>query len=208
MRGNGARAFADRGVMQGESPDQGERAPGREAGEGGERLSSWAAQEAGSGAGSEFHAIPTPPLAREIPSGAEVAPPKPSRARFEAGELAMVCSHFDVGVIGSIKEYRRGSGRAPKVLLATDQGRFLLKRRGAGPDAQTRVRFCHAIQSFLAKRQFPLPKLVRTRSELKSMLVREGFIYELFEFVEGEGYDYSLDATADAGRAQIGRAHV
>jgi Ser/Thr protein kinase RdoA (MazF antagonist) len=33
------------------------------------------------------------------------------------------------------------------------------------------------------------------------MLVREGFIYELFEFVEGEGYDYSLDATADAGRA-------
>jgi homoserine kinase type II len=146
-----------------------------------------------------FHAVPTPPAAPDTP--AEPTPARAARARFEAGELAMVCSHFDVGVIESIKEFRRGSGRAPKVVLKTDQGRFLLKRRGAGPDAQSRVRFTHAIQTFLSKRQFPLPKLVRTRSERKSMLVREGFIYELFEFVDGENYDLSLDATADAGRA-------
>jgi Ser/Thr protein kinase RdoA (MazF antagonist) len=141
-----------------------------------------------------------PPVSGEALPG-EASPTRATRAKFEAGELAMVCSHYDVGVIEWIKEFRRGSGRAPKVVLKTDRGRFMLKRRAAGADAEQRVGFTHAIQLYLAKRQFPLPKLVRTRSQHKSMLVREGSIYELFEFVEGENYDQSLDATADAGRA-------
>lgn len=113
----------------------------------------------------------------------------------------MVCSHYDVGVIESIKEFKRGSGRAPKVVLKTDRGRFLLKRRQAGPDIESRVNFCHAIQVYLSKRLFPVPPLVKTRRDRSTMLVRDGCIYEVFEFVEGDNYDMSLDATADAGRA-------
>ena len=113
----------------------------------------------------------------------------------------MVCSHYDVGVIESIKEFKRGSGRAPKVVLKTDRGRFLLKRRQAGPDVEARVKFCHAIQVYLSKRLFPVPPLVKTRRDPSTMLVRDGCIYEVFEFVEGTNYDQSLDATADAGRA-------
>jgi Ser/Thr protein kinase RdoA (MazF antagonist) len=163
------------------------------------RLSSWSAP--GSTpleSGSACHGVPTPTPVEATPSE---APVRSARARFEAGELATVCSHYDVGVIESIKEFRRGSGRAPKVVLKTERGRFLLKRRAAGNDAATRVAFCHAVQLFLSKRQFPLPKLVRTRTDHKTTLVRDGFIYELFEFVDGDHYDMSLDATADAGRA-------
>src|SRR5262245_8225146 len=57
------------------------------------------------------------------------APARPARAAFEAGELAIVCSRYDIGVIEAVKEFRRGSGRAPKVVLKTDRGRYLLKRR-------------------------------------------------------------------------------
>ncbi len=144
------------------------------------------------------------PLAHE--SGSPLASAAPARAAggratFEAGELAMVCSRYDVGVIESVREFRRGSGRAPKVVLKTDMGRFLLKRRSMGKDTPARVAFTHAIQSHLAQRRFPLPRLINTRVDHRSMLVMGEHVYELFEFVDGENYDASLDATADAGRA-------
>jgi homoserine kinase type II len=113
----------------------------------------------------------------------------------------MVCSRYDIGVIESIKEFRRGSGRAPKVVLKTDKGRYLLKRRAVGRDTPARVRFTHAIQLHLAQRRFPLPRLIGTRTDNSSLLILGDQIYELFEFIPGENYDGSLDATADAGRA-------
>jgi homoserine kinase type II len=42
---------------------------------------------------------------------------------------------------------------------------------------------------------------VGTRTDNSTMLLLDDNIYELFEFVPGENYDHSLDATADAGRA-------
>lgn len=134
-------------------------------------------------------------------SSAPAARARPERAAFQAGELAIVCSRFDIGVIEAVKEFRRGSGRAPKVVLKTDRGRFLLKRRAAGRDTPARVAFSHAIQTHLAQRRFPRPRLIGTRTDNSTMLLLEGQIYELFEFVPGDNYDGSLDATADAGRA-------
>lgn len=126
---------------------------------------------------------------------------KPARATFEAGELAVVCSHYDIGVIESVREYRRGSGRAPKAVIRTDRGRYLLKRRPLGSSGADRVAYTHALQQHLAARRYPLPRLVLTRTDRASWLEREGHIYELFDFVPGEPYDGSLDSTADAGRA-------
>lgn len=129
------------------------------------------------------------------------APTSTARATFEGGELAVVVSRYDIGVIESVKEFRRGSGRAPKVLLRTDRGRFLLKRRTIGRDGVARVRFCHEIQLHLAARRFPLPKLISSKTDGSTILVLNDFIYELFEFIPGDNYDSSLDATFDAGRA-------
>ena len=54
------------------------------------------------------------------------------REKFQAREIAQVLSHYDVGVISQIREYRRGSRRAPKLKLETEHGEFLLKRKNAG----------------------------------------------------------------------------
>ena len=77
---------------------------------------------------------------------------------------------------------------------------FLLKRRARGRDDTRKVAFCHGIQMQLADRQFPLPHLIGTRKDNNSMLTLNGMTYELFEYIQGNNYDNSLEATGEAGR--------
>jgi len=124
-----------------------------------------------------------------------------ARERFDPEELAICLSHYDLGVIESIKEFRRGSRRAPKAIIRSEKGKFLLKRRAKGRDDLPKVGFTHQIQLYLAGQNFPLPHLIGTGKDNNSLLVlNDSSIYELFEFVPGELYDGSLDATYDAGR--------
>jgi homoserine kinase type II len=122
------------------------------------------------------------------------------REKFATEELAIVLSHFEIGVIDSIVEFPRGSRKAPKLLIVTEQGKFLLKRRARGKDDPFKVAFCHAIQLHLAAKQFPLPHLIGTKKENNSMLQWRGSVYELFEYIPGQGYPQSLESTFDAGR--------
>ena len=112
----------------------------------------------------------------------------------------MVLSHYDLGAIEAIKEFRRGSRKSPKVVLRTDQGKFLLKRRAAGKNDPYKVAFCHHLQLYLANKHFPLPHLIGTRKNNNSMLQFRSATYELFEYIPGSSYNHSLEATADAGR--------
>jgi len=122
------------------------------------------------------------------------------REKFSSDELLIVMSHFDIGAVQSAKEYARGSRRAPKLLITADQGEFLLKRRAKGKDEPFKVAFSHALQLFLASRQFPLPHLIGTRKDNNSMVQYNNCVYELFEYIRGNTYDYSLEATYDAGK--------
>ena len=122
------------------------------------------------------------------------------REKFATHELAIVLSHYDIGAIESIKEFPRGSRKSPKLLIRTDRGEFLLKRRARGKDDPRKVAFCHALQRYLAQKQFPLPHLIATRKDNESMLQLPGHIYELFEYIRGGGYDNSPEAAFDAGR--------
>ena len=122
------------------------------------------------------------------------------RQRFVADELAIVLSHYDLGVIESIKAYSRGSRKAPKVIIKSDSGRYLLKRRATGKDDPYKVAFCHDLQLNLADRGFPIAPLLGTKTDNNSILQLNGHIYEMFEFVIGENYDSSLNATSEAGR--------
>src|SRR6201994_1994450 len=92
------------------------------------------------------------------------------REAFSAEELTIVMSHFDIGIIDSIVDYPRGSRKAPKLLIVSEQGKFLLKRRARGKDDHYKHAFSHALQLYLAGKQFPLPHLVGTRSDNNSML--------------------------------------
>lgn len=122
------------------------------------------------------------------------------RDTFGRDELAIVLSHFDVGVIEAIQEFPRGSRRSPKLILRTESGILLLKRRARGKDEARKVAFTHSLQIELASHQFPLPRLIGTRHENNSLLRLDGSIYELFEYIKGTGYNGSLAATQDSGK--------
>jgi len=128
------------------------------------------------------------------------------RDRFSMGELAVVCSHYDLGVIESVHEFPRGSRRAPKVLLRTSRGPMLLKRRAPGRDDPHRVAFSHELQLHLHAAGFPAPEIIGTRAANNTLLQAGGHVYELFRYVPGEDYDRSEESTADAG-ALLARLH-
>jgi Ser/Thr protein kinase RdoA (MazF antagonist) len=128
------------------------------------------------------------------------------RERFSPSELAVVLSHYDLGVIESAKEFARGSRRAPKLRLRTANGRYLLKRRARGRDKPARVTFAHTLLWHLRQKGFRVPELLPTRDTGESMVIHEGGVYELFEYVSGEAYDASLAQTAHAGKT-LARFH-
>lgn len=109
-------------------------------------------------------------------------------------------SHFEIGIIDSIVEYPRGSRKAPKLLISSEQGKYLLKRRARGKDDAFKVAFSHALQLYLAGKQFPLPHLIGTKKENNSMLQWRSAVYELFEYIPGQGYPQTLESTFDSGR--------
>jgi homoserine kinase type II len=127
-------------------------------------------------------------------------------AHFSSEELAQVLSHYDIGVIHQAKPLSAGSRRAPKLVITSERGKFLLKRRPKGKDDLYHVAFAHAIQSRLSEMEFPLAPLVATCDEKNTILHLNNRIYELFEFVSGSRYDGSAEATADTGR-QLANFH-
>lgn len=127
-------------------------------------------------------------------------------AHFSSEELVRVLSHYDMGVILQIKPLSGGNRRAPKMVVISEQGKFLLKRRPKGKDDLYRVAFAHAIQSHLAGQSFPVTSLLTTRDENNTILQLNNHIYEFFKFVSGVRYDGSPEATVDAGR-QLAKFH-
>jgi Ser/Thr protein kinase RdoA (MazF antagonist) len=143
---------------------------------------------------------PIEPLNPSAVSGTGTTSSRGGRETFASDELAIVLSHFDIGVVDSIQEFPRGSRKAPKLLIVSEQGKFLLKRRARGKDDPFKVAFCHALQLFLAGQQFPLPHLIGTKRENNSMLQWRNTVYEMFEYIPGQGYPQTLESTFDSGR--------
>src|SRR5262245_60227244 len=96
------------------------------------------------------------------------------RERFSPSELAVVLSHYDLGLVESAREYARGSRHSPKLLLQTAAGPFLLKRRAEGRGHPERITFTHELFSQLRDRKFPIPQIVLTRDTQNSHVMHEG----------------------------------
>jgi len=127
-------------------------------------------------------------------------------ARFTSEELADVLSRYDIGKIRKVTRLVGGSKHAPKIVITTTKGRFLLKRRLQDKDEVYRVAFAHAVQSQLAKQGFPVAPLVATRDAFGTILQLSSNVYELFKFVGGVRYTGSAEATIDTGR-QLAKFH-
>ncbi len=139
--------------------------------------------------------------ATQSPPSTPAAPATASAQTYDAAELAIVLSHYDLGVVRSIAQFKRGSASTPKLLIRAESGTFVLKRRAAGPDAPAQARFAHELQLRLGSAGFPLPQLVGTRSSKRSLLELGGRIYELFRFVEGSRFTGSPAQCAASGWA-------
>lgn len=143
-------------------------------------------------------AVPSNTIATS--SGTQQTRQTGGRERFTPEELAVVMSHYDIGIIDSVQEFPRGSRKAPKSLIVSEMGKYLLKRRARGRDDPYKVAFCHALQLHLAAQQFPLPHLIGTKKDNNSMLQWRGGVYELFEYIPGQPYPQSLESTFEAGK--------
>ncbi len=114
--------------------------------------------------------------------------------------LRDVLAHYDLGMIHSVEPFSGGRRRAAKWIIQADRGRFLLKQRPAAKSRAARTRLAHAIQSRLMAAQYPLAKLVATRTGPSTLLTQDRYLYELFHWVEGARCNGSQAAIACAGR--------
>lgn len=121
------------------------------------------------------------------------------REKFDPDELKEVLAHYEIGLIESMRPFARGSRHAPKLILHTTAGQYLLKRRAHGRDDPRRVAFHHALLIHLRRNRFPVPRIIHTIEGPTVLRLRDS-VYELFEFLEGDTYDQSLEQTQHAGR--------
>ena len=85
----------------------------------------------------------------------------------------------------SIRNIRHPGGTAsPKLLLETEEGSFIVRRRPDGMTQPGFVRFDHAWRAYLAGKSFPVAALVPAGTGLTWVDV-EGTVYELSRYVVG-----------------------
>ena len=128
-------------------------------------------------------------------------------AHFTSEELAEILACYDIGRIKKVETLSAGNRRAPKKIILSDRGKFLLKRRPKGKDDVYHVAFAHAVQLYLEEKGFPVARLVASKHRKNTALHLYDRAYELFHFVDGIRYDTSPQAVTDAGR-QLALFHL
>jgi homoserine kinase type II len=121
-------------------------------------------------------------------------------AHFTSQELALVLSHYDIGIIQQIKTLVGGNRKVPKQIIISNKGRYFLKRRAKGKDVRSRIEFAHAVQNTLTENNFPVSKLIPAKDKKITFLELEGHIYELFEFASGTRFDGRTELVENAGQ--------
>jgi homoserine kinase type II len=125
---------------------------------------------------------------------------------LDPADLAIVLSHFNLGVIKAMTPITRGTPGTVKYEIDAERGRFILKRRREPRDQLDRVAFGHAVQIAITSAGFPAPKLVGTARHHSSMVIHAGALFEIHEWAVGSRYDDSVPKTMGAGAA-LARLH-
>ncbi len=133
-----------------------------------------------------------------------------SRQQLSQREIDQVLGNYALGTIHSVVELAAGSVYSPKVIIESDRGKFLLKRRARGLDLPRVVAFSHEVILGCLERGVCVPPLVGTSTSNNSMVQFEDHIYELFVYIEGACFDRSpamIGAHAQQAGALLGEVH-
>lgn len=114
----------------------------------------------------------------------------PSREQLTQSEIDLVLGQYELGTIHSISELAAGSMYSPKVIIESDRGKLLLKRRARGLDLPPMVASSHEIIIACIERGLCVPPLLALRDG-NSMMQTNDHIYELFAFIDGIPFDRS-----------------
>jgi Ser/Thr protein kinase RdoA (MazF antagonist) len=114
-----------------------------------------------------------------------------SRQQLSQREIDNVLGHYALGSVNSITELAAGSVLSPKVVLETDRGKLLLKRRARGLDLPGVVAFSHEVILGCLQAGVCVPPLIGTTLDNNSIVQFEDHVYELFVFIDGIRFDTS-----------------
>lgn len=113
------------------------------------------------------------------------------RQQLNQREIDQVLGHYMLGAVHSITELAAGSVYSPKVVIESDRGKLLLKRRARGLDLPPIVAFSHEVLLGCLRAGFCVPPLLATSPGNNSMVQFEDHVYELFVYIEGVIFDRS-----------------
>ena len=123
---------------------------------------------------------------------------------MEGEELRRVLAHWDLGDVSSIQELQRGSSRAPKVVVESTSGAFLLKRLAHARTDPDRIAFQHRLHVALQSAGFPVPELVGLHQCAGTLLEVDGYSYELCRYIEGRRFDGQMHDARSSGSRLAG----
>lgn len=113
-----------------------------------------------------------------------------SRQQLSQREIEGVLRQYQVGTVHNIRELPEGSLYSPKVILETERGTLLLKRRARGLDMPALVAFGHEVVLGCQRNGLCVPPLVGTKEDNSSFVQFSDHVYELFVFIEGQRFNY------------------
>lgn len=132
----------------------------------------------------------------------------PTRQQLSQREIDGVLKHYRVGDVRNIRELPEGSLYSPKVVLDTERGPLLLKRRARGLDMPALVAFGHEVLLGCQAQGLCVPPLIGTEGENASFVQFSDHVYELFVFIEGQRFDQSNPNHAFAMGALLHETHT
>jgi len=137
-------------------------------------------------------------------------PPGPRSPTIHADlnhdEIRAVLARYELGVVHRVTDLRAGSALSPKAVVECDRGKLLLKRRARGLDIPTVVAFAHEVLLGCSRAGLCVPPLVGTKAENNSMVQIRDHVYELFVFIEGNGYTRTTAQAFQSG-AMLSETH-
>ena len=130
-----------------------------------------------------------------------------SRQQLSQTEIDAVLAHYDVGQVRDIRELPEGSLYSPKVIIATERGTLMLKRRARGLDMPALVAFGHEVVLGCQAKGLCVPPLLGTKEDNSSFVQHADHLYELFVFIDGQRFAHDNPNHSHAMGALLHETH-